>query len=74
MRTPSDIVIEHKLCSETRTTKFHVSVPVKAPTLYGYVLELHERFTFPRLAELIAWLDQHDYRYVCASRGHWRLP
>lgn len=26
------------------------------------------------IGSLAAWLDKHDYRFVCGSKGHWRLP
>jgi hypothetical protein len=65
MRTPTDIVIEQKLDKTTGTAKFYVNA-------IDYVLGGF--ITFTRLADLAAWLDKHDYRYVWGSRGCWRLP
>lgn len=64
MLTPADVVIEHKLDKETRKPRFFVNA-------IDYVLGGF--ITFETIRDLAAWLDKHDYRYVCGSRGHWRL-
>lgn len=62
---PGDIIVSQEFAPDTGAPFFKITA---FDRIWGGFIKL------PGLQDLLIWLDRHDYRYVCGSQGHWRLP